>query len=159
MREEGAILISLGEGYLGTYLREHKISDGVFSIEYIPRGFFNILFKRKRIIRNVPESAIKKIVLSQDKESGIPRMYVFILTGEYGSEPEILKKIELGYLGDVTRLEEEKKLAKLERGVYITERKRLSRGHKEKLKEIKEAQDVISKEREHKNPFLRKREF
>ena len=27
MREEGAIFISLGEGYLGTYLREHKISD------------------------------------------------------------------------------------------------------------------------------------
>jgi len=151
-------LLSMDKGVLGKFLKVENLSAGVVNVYYIPRGFFNALFNKIKVLRNVPESAVKELPPSpsNDKDDGVAKGgIVVVLTGEYGQEPWLAKQIEMSYVGDVARLEEEKKLARIEKGHLISTIRKLERGHEERLKELKKSMDIISKpeKKERKSPF------
>ena len=139
------ILFSLGYGELGRFYKIEKIREGVVDVLYYPYGFKNIFSVKPRRLRNIPESAVKGPFFPPSKDVGVPAEGIVVLIlGENGND-WLAKKIEMDYVGDIKRLEEEKTALKIASESKSERLMRAYKGYEGELKKMKDIQETFVK--------------
>ncbi len=139
------ILISLGGGQLGRFIKKEIIGEGdLVNIYYHPYGLFGMF--QTSVIRNVPDSAVIEISgIPGAGQDGIPKEgYVFLLVGENGNR-YLSKKLNLFLDKNIEHIEMELRKQRIKEKSYRSEQIKSASGIKEELRELAERNKIISK--------------
>ena len=141
------ILFSLGYGELGRFVRIEKTEgrERIVDVLYYPYGFGNIFKIKPSRIRNVPESAVKGPFYPPAGIEGVPREGIVVLIlGENGTS-WLADKIQLSFVGDVRRLEEELAMLRMSNKMKSIKIQNLYKGVETELKKVKDVSETLSK--------------
>lgn len=131
-------------GQVGTFIRTRPslTGQGLVDVEFKPFG----LFKRNRFVRNVPESSLTKVLHppAHDSDGIESDGYVIAIVGSHGSA-WMANELKLDVENKIKTMQNQLIRSEISDKVKEQQLKVLSKGHEETLKQIKEAQDTISR--------------